>query len=330
MKCTIVYAAILISGAAADNCAKVADHYKVGAHTMKTVLTDMYCGDASGLTSVSKCGECCESAKDTCYAHAASLKSECDAATHYFSEKSGKGISQATYNLAATTATFKATCCQKKATCSGYTGCAASGMKDKATMGTVVCDGLKVSSCDQSTCCDADTTKCGSHSTTQSCGANKMADSTKLASVVKTDGSDYATLCCKDMPAAVTPAKCSTFTCPAGFEKNTNYDTTNCAGAACNAKTDQGTCCTPKKATCGYVNQVKSQSCDKDSFVDGSKRTAAAKDDGTDFKANCCTKRTTCTAFGAASINVGSASLANKERASAVTVLLMLAGATFA
>merc|ERR1719352_46448 len=70
----------------------------------------------------------------------------------------------------------------------------AAGMKKKSTAGTLDCATATCAATDASTCCEADTTKCGSKTVT--CGAGKFQDPSKANTAAGADAAAMKANCC--------------------------------------------------------------------------------------------------------------------------------------
>merc|ERR1719359_2001261 len=131
------------------------------------------------------------------------------------------------------------------------------------------------------------------------CAAGKVIPNAKMSTTVAEDLSDYATKCCED------EVKCDTVTCPAGHKDKTSKATIKCTSKPCGSSS----CCDPDPAKCAGVydgtGSSSNKTCSGNTYFDSSKIGNAAKSDGTDFKAQCCTDKATCDAFKAATVTSG-------------------------
>jgi len=213
-------------------------------------------------TDASSCTEAeCYTSTDCC---ASSVKT-CTADTYRDKTKNSAG---------ATSSAFQTNCCTARATCSSAT--CPPGSKKRTGVDTTKCPS-DAASCNAWTiildfglCCTVDVAQCFGNA--QLCPSGKYNDPKKAAAA---PSGAFETNCC------TARATCSSAKCPPGYKK-TGKDTTQCPSdaASCNA------CCTVDVAQC-FGNVIN---CGSDKYKDPKKAKAAP----TEFFANCCTAKATC------------------------------------
>jgi len=125
------------------------------------------------------------------------------------------------------------------------------------------------------------------------CGAGKVVPTAKMAETVMDDLTNYKAKCCED------EVLCGTATCLDGYKDKSDKATAKCMAKPCDDSDLRNRCCDVDPAKCAGVT---GQTCGDGKYLDPAKMGAAAKADGTDYKAQCCTDKATCEEFKAATI----------------------------
>jgi len=307
----------LATSAKADNCNRAAPYISLKTGT----LDNLHCPAADLTCDTTSCGcanECCETKPSSCE----QIKTTaCGTGRTYTGDS-------ATRALAATAANFDTVCCVAKPTCSTHTCSAGMKMKAAASLPTT----CTMHTCTDSECCEPDNTKCyglaptlqagGCSSSCGSCAAAKVYDYENKHGVAATSAT-FSDNCCITT-TTTTQANCGMHTCEA-WEKTPSGVTTStsCIGGV---STCAPTCCEDDTAKCKgaktHLNTTTAQQCDSTTEFQDPTKHGVAVSAAADWKAACCTAKTTCTAFGAHSYS-GQASGAEAMQ-KPVTGLLLL------
>merc|ERR1719263_1058890 len=240
----------------------------------KATLTDLVCDTSA--TEFGTCGNCCEADTTTC--GGTTVTFTCDSSMYKDTGYTGKGGAAA----GADATTAKAACCTAQATRDTHTCSTSVAHKLKSTASSLKCAMGTCATSDESTCCEADTTKCG--------GASITCPTGTFAKAATTVGTTEAACC-------TAKAACDANACAAGYKLKTNAASMNFTTETCSTS-DQSTCCEKDDTKCGgQASSWATSVCDSGMYLDSTKNGVTGN-----TSALCCTAKATCAGYACSSV----------------------------